>query len=201
MAVDAVLFDMDGVLVHSHDAWYHLCEQASVALGYGPLGRERFEPGWGQGIQADIETWFPRSTAAEVEAFYEAHFAEHLAHVRLEPCGPAVFAELREMGARIAVVTNTSRGITAPLLAAAGLAPDAVVCGPEVPEAKPAPDMLIEAARRLGVPLSGALMVGDSRFDRDAARAAGVRFAGLGIAGDLPLARLEDVPALARGLR
>jgi phosphoglycolate phosphatase/AHBA synthesis associated protein len=57
--------------------------------------------------------------------------------------------------------------------------------------------MVLRAAERLGVPPAEALVVGDTAFDREAARAAGARFAGLGIPGDVTLARLADVLTLA----
>jgi phosphoglycolate phosphatase-like HAD superfamily hydrolase len=55
--------------------------------------------------------------------------------------------------------------------------------------------MLQLACRRLGVAPERALMVGDSRYDRDAARGAGTPFAGVGMPGDLTLDGLKDLLA------
>ncbi len=65
-----------------------------------------------------------------------------------------------------------------------------------MPRAKPAPDMVLEACARLSVAPAAAWVGGDTEFDRAAARAAGARFAGLGIGGDLTLARLAELPLL-----
>ena len=84
-------------------------------------------------------------------------------------------AELRAKGFALACVTNKTAQFTIPLLEATGLAGffPVVVSGDTMPKKKPAPDPLLEACRRLGVPAPEALMVGDSRNDALAARAAG----------------------------
>ncbi len=73
-----------------------------------------------------------------------------------------------------------------------------VISADDVPEPKPAPDMVLRACRDLSVEAADAWMIGDSRFDAMAARAAGVRFAGFGgIAGDATLGELREVLRLA----
>ena len=42
----AVLFDMDGVLVESYEAWFHLLAGACRDLGYPPLSRDLFDSSW-----------------------------------------------------------------------------------------------------------------------------------------------------------
>ncbi len=62
--------------------------------------------------------------------------------------------------------------------------------------------MLLLACERLGVEPARALMVGDSRFDREAAAAAGIRFIGFGIDGDLRIEALRELlqlPEVATG--
>src|SRR5262249_59183392 len=52
---------------------------------------------------------------------------------------------------------------------------EAVVSGVEVAHGKPAPDVFLEAARRLGVPPDACLVIEDSQRGVQAARAAGMR--------------------------
>ena len=82
-------------------------------------------------------------------------------------------------------------------LAHAGLEADEIVGGTDAPRAKPAPDMVLLACERLGVGTGEVLFVGDSRYDREAAGAAGVRFVGLGIDGDLRIEALGELEKLA----
>jgi len=192
----AILFDLDGVLIDSYEVWRHLVSATAVAFGYAPIPREVFHQTWGQGIRADIERFFPSATLEAVEAFYDAHFLDHLEHLTIFPEGKTVLQRVHEAGLATAIVTNTPRPLAEMLVRRAGLTPDTLVGGTDVPQGKPAPDMVLLACRQLRVTPDEALMVGDTVYDRDAARTAGVRFAGLGIPGDDTLERLEDLMEL-----
>lgn len=192
----AVLFDLDGVLIDSYEVWFHLLASLAEELGYPPVEREAFRAGWGQGIEADVRRFYPRHTVGELEALYAARFEAHLSHLAVMEGVGEVFAALRRRGLPSAVITNTPASMARALVARAGATPDTVVGGTDVPRAKPAPDMVLEACARLGVEPAAAWVVGDTEFDRAAARAAGARFAGLGIGGDLTLARLAELPLL-----
>jgi HAD superfamily hydrolase (TIGR01549 family) len=87
-------------------------------------------------------------------------------------------AELANRGVKTAVVTNTPRGLAQATLVRAGVRPDRLVTSSDVEQAKPEPDMVLLALDQLGVERAAAWMVGDSRFDQQAATAAGVRFVG-----------------------
>lgn len=197
-SVQAVLFDMDGVLVDTYEAWFSLMNGATRDLGFRPVSRERFRASWGQSTEADVRDFFPGRSLDEVTGYFVEHFREHARHVTVNADAAPVFDALRRAGRRIAVVTNSPRGLAGHVLEAAKLGPDVLASGTDVARAKPAPDMVILACRELAVPAARALMVGDSRFDREAAAAAGVRFAGFGgIEGDVTLASLADVLPLA----
>ncbi len=189
----AVLFDMDGVLVHSYHAWFALMNALAKELGCPPIAMEAFHPTWGQGPEADARMFFGGCPTEQVEAWYDAHLVDHVAEVEIDGEGPPLFGRLRSAGLALAVVTNTPSGAARAVLEHAGLAPDALV-GPDlVARAKPAPDMVLEALRRLGVPPGRAVMVGDSPFDGQAAEAAGVAFVRYR-AGEGTLQRLRDLP-------
>jgi phosphoglycolate phosphatase/AHBA synthesis associated protein len=167
---------MDGVLVDSYEAWFHLMNAAARELGYPSITREQFHDVWGQGPDLDVELFFTRHTVAEVEAYYNRHFRDYGEHVRSNPQAADVFATLRERGRGIAVITNTPSPIAREVLGFAGLEPDVLVGGTDVARGKPAPDMVLEALKLLDVSSHEAVLIGDSHFDRDAAAAAQVRF-------------------------
>jgi phosphoglycolate phosphatase/AHBA synthesis associated protein len=193
LEVRAVLFDLDGVLVDSYRVWFHLVNAAARDLGYPVISPETFHSGWGQGIEADVESWFPRHSVAEIETYYSDHFRDHLEHLGVVPEVPRVFETLRERCVGTAVITNTPAPVAWDMVNRAGGTPDHLVGGTDVPRPKPAPDMVMRACELLEVPAGKALVVGDSRYDREAARAAGTVFAGLGIEGDVCLEQLADV--------
>jgi histidinol-phosphate phosphatase family protein len=113
--------------------------------------------------------------------------------VRLLPGAAAALRELHEAGFALVIVSNQSglaRGIITAeqaravherfvaLLAAEAVAIDAYRYCPHGPDAgcacrKPAPGMLLDAARELGVDLTRSVMIGDRASDLEAGRAAG----------------------------
>lgn len=194
----AVLLDLDGVLVHSQPVWRALITALCDELGYEAPDDAAFAAMWGQGVQADVERLFVRHTVPGIAALYQQRFPDHLAALRCDPEAPGLFARLREGGLPIAVVTNTPGPLADDLLARAGVRPDTRVGGTDTPRAKPWPDPLLEACRRLGVAPERALMVGDTRVDREAAAAAGVPFCGFGgVEGRFTASTLPEVAALA----
>ena len=194
--IRAVLFDMDGVLVDSFEAWLRLMNATASHFGCPPVERDQFRAAYGQPTEEDVRAFFPGRTVAEVEAFYDAHFGDYSQHVESNPEAPHVVLILRHMDIRIGVITNTPSPLARQILKDVGIAPDILVGGSDVPKAKPAPDMVLRACELLGVAPADALVVGDSTYDQQAAAAAGVPFAGRGIGGDTTLEGLSDVLGL-----
>ena len=191
--IQAVLFDMDGVLVDSFEAWLRLVNATAQHLGSPPVERGQFRALYGQPTEEDVRAFFPGRTVAEVEAFYDAHFGDYSQHVTSNPEAPHVMMVLRHLGVGIGVITNTPSPLAGRILKDLGIVSGVLVGGSDVPKAKPAPDMVLRACELLNVAPAEALVVGDSLYDRQAAVAAGVRFAGLGIEGGTTLERLSDV--------
>ena len=188
---DAVLFDLDGVLVDSREVWFHLVNDAARSFGHPPLDRDAFARIWGQGVHEDARML--NRSVEEVEAFFDAHFMDHRSHLSVDPDARGVLESLRNAGVHSALITNTPSPLAREILACVDLELHVIVGGTDVSKPKPAPEMVECALRRLEVSAARAWVVGDSRYDRDAARAAGVRFAGLGLDGDVELTRLSEL--------
>ncbi len=199
MAIRAVLFDLDGVLVDSQEVWFAVLCAVAHDLGRPAVSRADFLAGWGQGIAADVERFFPGRTVAEIERRYDEAFAKHLDRLCFDPVGPAVLAELARRRVLTALITNTPGPLARAILARGGLALDAVVGGTDVPRGKPAPDMVLRACAELGVAPERAVVVGDTDYDRAAAAAAGVAFVGMRFGDGRRIERLDDVVALVDG--
>lgn len=171
----AVLFDLDGVLVDTYEVWAFLLDDVARRLGYPGIDRESYRASWGQGIEEDVARFYPRHTVEEIRRLYETCYDDHLERLRVMEGAEAA---LRVLGRPKAVITNSPRELARRALRRARLDPyfQAVVGCDDVARSKPAPDMVFEACRRLGVAPVQALVVGDSRFDEAAARAAGAEF-------------------------
>ena len=171
----AILFDLDGVLVDTYEVWFYLLNDVARRHGYSPVLREVYKTSWGQGIEVDVKLFYPRHTVPEVRSEYERYYADHLHHLRvMEGAADA----LRALALPKAVITNSPTDLATRALSLAKLEGffETVVGCDQVAHSKPAPDVVLEACRRLNVRPSDALVVGDSRFDEGAAQAAGAAF-------------------------
>jgi beta-phosphoglucomutase-like phosphatase (HAD superfamily) len=191
-----ILFDLDGVLIDSYAIWFHLLNQTARELGYSEITPERYRESWGQSTLADRDRFFPEHSVADVERFYQAHYFEHLEHLVVPEEVPEIFGRLREERIATAVVTNTQKSLATTIVERSGATPDLVVGGGDAPRGKPAPDSLLLASRLLCVGPEESWMVGDTKFDREAAAGAGIWFVGLGIEGDVRVEALSGLLAL-----
>lgn len=189
----AILFDLDGVLIDSYPLWFHLLNHAARKLGYPAISSEAYESSWGQSTRDDRDTFFPNHDISAVEAFYDAHYLKHLEHLKIPEGVPRVFARLKQRGLTSAVCTNSQASIASEAVKRAGATPDVIVGGDDVPTGKPAPDMLVRACELLRVEPSEVWMIGDSRYDRQAAAAADVYFIGVRIDGERRVEHLTDL--------
>ncbi|MBL8957171.1 MAG: HAD family phosphatase, partial [Myxococcaceae bacterium] len=147
----AVLFDLDGVLVKSHEAWFRAVEESGRRFRGRAITREEFDPTFGQGTAADVQVFGLSCTPAQLDAFYVEEFVKHLATVWVNPDAADVMARLEARGIARALVTNSVGPIARALLAHGGLELPVLATADRVPYAKPAPDLVLLACRELGV--------------------------------------------------
>lgn len=193
MPIRAVLFDLDGVLVESRRVWIHVLNAVARELQFPTITREQFDRVWGQGTAEDVKCFYPGRTVAEIERAYAAHFQQHAEHLLIDPDAAEAFRKLRLQRVAIAVITNSPRGVALAMLGAAKVAPDVLVAADEVAAPKPAPDLVLRACEMLHLKPAETVVVGDSRYDREAAASAGARFAGFGIDGEWRLIHLTEI--------
>ena len=179
----------------SEEVWFKVCEAAGVRFRGRALSREEFFPTFGQGTAADIPVFGFDCTVAELDAFYVDQFVRHLDAMWVNPEARPLLERLKGEGVKLALVTNTVSPLAAQILTRAELGGlfGSLATADRVAHAKPSPLLVQLACHELGVQPGEAWMVGDSRFDRQAARGAGVFFVGLGIDGDR---RVEALSAL-----
>jgi phosphoglycolate phosphatase/AHBA synthesis associated protein len=191
----AVLFDMDGVLVDSREVWFRCIEVAGVRYRGRAITRDEFFPTFGQGTAADVRVFGLSCTPAELDAFFAEEFVKHLGSMWVNPEAAPLLTSLEARGVARAVVTNTVGRLTEAILTHARLRHffPVLATADRVANAKPAPDLVLLALRELQVAARAAVMVGDSKYDRGAARSAGVHFIGLGIDGDARIERLGEL--------
>lgn len=200
MRYRAVLFDLDGVLIDSSEAWFQVVGDAADRWNLPRISRERFHECFGQSVEDDVRTLFPTRTVQEVADFYERGFARQIDYIAVDPDAKQVLRELEVRGVGTAIITNTPSALSRRILSRLGIGAKVMLGDGDVPHPKPAPDLVLEACRILEVEPASALVVGDTHYDREAAQAAGASFAGMRIEGDYSLVRLRDVLRIATGV-
>ncbi|MGV8908830.1 MAG: HAD family hydrolase [Propionicimonas sp.] len=179
MAV-AVIFDLDGVLADSEPV--HLAaEQAAVAEHGHDLTEAAKQPFVGLAnaeiMHGLIELFGIDATVADLAAAKAGYQRALLADLGGFPATTELVQRLASAAVPVAVASGSTRWNIDASLAAVGLAEyfDVRVSAEEVPLGKPAPDVFLEAARRLGVPPESCVVVEDAVPGMLAALAAGMR--------------------------
>ena len=178
--IDAVVLDMDGLLLDTEQLWDEVREN---------LARERGGR-WSESAQGDMmgmssPEWSrymhdvvgleetPDEIADEVVRRMAERYREHL------PLLPGAKDAVVRLAARwpLGLASSSNRPLIDLALEVGGLAPffSATVSSEEVERGKPAPDVYLEATRQLGVEPTRTAAVEDSRSGIRSAHAAGLR--------------------------
>ncbi|MEJ5030260.1 MULTISPECIES: HAD-IA family hydrolase [Comamonas] len=180
-SIRAILFDLDGTLIDSAPDLGAAADQMRVARGMPSLPMADYRPYAGSGARGMLRVAFGMQPEdAEFPTMREEFFQNYERRMTQDT---TVFDGVSDMLASIVarqlhwgVVTNKSKRFTEPLsrqmalFASAG----AVVSGDTTPHAKPHPEPLFEAARRIGVDPQDCVYVGDDERDIIAGKAAGM---------------------------
>jgi HAD superfamily hydrolase (TIGR01509 family) len=176
---DAVVFDMDGVLLESEEVWDAVREQFVRERGgrydaevqRALMGMSSVE--WSRYLHdvAGVPD-APDAINAEVVRRMLVAYREKL------PLIPGAVEAVQRLAARfpLALASSSNRPLIDAALELAGLTQhfQATVSSEEVERGKPAPDVYLEAARRLGVPPERCAAVEDSHNGIRSAKAAGL---------------------------
>jgi beta-phosphoglucomutase len=183
----AVIFDLDGVLTDTAEYHYLAWQQLADAEGL-PFDRAANEQLRGVSRADSLrlllgDREIDEHRFDELMATKNATYVDLLADMSPDDLLPGALALLdaaEERGLRTAIGSSSKNAPR--VLEALGIADrfDAVVDGTAVDRAKPAPDLFLEAARRLGVAPAEAIVVEDAGAGVDAALAAGMVAVGVG---------------------
>lgn len=188
VADHAVIFDLDGTLIDTIHLHAKAFEEAFAEAGlHIPADRVADLIGKG-GDRVVPEVSGGQVQGERAEAIRERHgeiYRQRVGRdgVRVFDGARELLGELRSRGIRTAVASASSADDLRAVLSAAGLPlhdlVDEVVCGADVERSKPAPDAVVAAMGKLGLPPDRCVFVGDTRWDVLSGARAGVAVIGV----------------------
>jgi sugar-phosphatase len=172
VSCDALLFDLDGVLVDSTTCIVHTWR--TWAARHGLDVEMILELAHGRRALETVRLVAPHLDACAEAALLAAHESRATAGVTEVPGARALLLALPRD--RWAVVTSGVRAVARHRLRHVGLpVPPVMVCADEVTRGKPDPEAYLAAATRLGIPPAECVVVEDAPNGLAAARAGGMR--------------------------
>jgi len=196
LAPSAILFDMDGVLVDSLDAWWKALNSALQRFKHQGITRDEFRKTyWGHDLKANLKRLHLN---LEVARFCNITYGNHLDLVVIYPETEQVLRSLASY--KKAVITNTPSDCARQILQKFSIEQyfEAIVTSDDVVKSKPDPEIVFKACERLGVDVKTVLLIGDTASDVKAGKEAGCMVVGLNIPADITIQRLSELPLLLR---
>jgi N-acetyl-D-muramate 6-phosphate phosphatase len=179
--VQAVLFDLDGTLVDSAPDLGAAADKMRTDRGLPALPLTHYRPMAGAGARGVLGAAFGYDAShPQWEALREEFYVNYENALTVRTLAfdgvQQLLHNLQTRGLRWGIVTNKSKRFTEPLVAQMPLLNSAavVISGDTTAHAKPHPEPLLEAARRLQLPPAACVYVGDDQRDMQAAQAAGM---------------------------
>jgi pyrophosphatase PpaX len=176
--VKAILFDLDGTLVDSSQAIVRAVEEALESRGL-KCDSVQVVKIIGLPLENIFGVLAPNLSEQKiwqlVNEYRKYYMAHHLENTTIHSSAQLVLRKLKAKGFKLGIITAKYKEPVMDVLSHFDILElfDAVVTGYEVQKHKPAPDIVLEAAKRLGVDPKQCVVVGDSPVDVQAGKRAG----------------------------
>jgi len=188
VALGGVVFDLDGTLVDTNAAHVGAWHDALQSAGFR-MPHDRIAPEIGKGgdrlLPSLLGATIARDSGASLRRDAARAFGQTARSTRFNvfPGTVDLLVRLRDLGLQVAVATSASAADLQSVLSSCGLKldrlVDAIVTSSDAQETKPDPDLVLTALSRIGLGAAQCVVIGDTPHDAEAARRAGVAFAGV----------------------
>jgi beta-phosphoglucomutase len=207
--IQAVLFDLDGVLVSTDEYHYHSWVKLSADEGFDFFNHEFNHKFRGVARKECVEIItrasgrnYTPEQKQELADRKNRYFADSLATVTPEALLPGALDALRELKARgikTAVASNSRNAVTIIEQVRIGQLLDAIVDGHQIENSKPDPEVFLLAAKKVNTAPDHCLVVEDAVAGIESARRAGMKALGIGTKERLPNADIviPDLSAIS----
>jgi HAD superfamily hydrolase (TIGR01509 family) len=201
--LQAVLFDMDGLLVDTEPLWLETETEVMARLG-APWTKDDQKHLLGGSMARTVSYILAKSPAPVPAAQVERWMVEGMlaraaaGRVTVQPGAAELVTEVAAAGVPYALVTSSLRRLAEAVLSGTGLAFSVTVCGDDVPVTKPDPAPYLLAAKLLDADPARCVALEDSPNGTASATAAGCRVVAVPSFVEIPSAAGRHV---ARSLR
>lgn len=198
--IKSLLFDMDGVLVDSENAWLRAFNETLKNFGSQPVSEKEYLEKYSRfgsvpviigKMSEDLKNPLLDGKAVE---YCHSRFSDFALETRLFP-GAKEALEIARKSFRTGMVTNTKKFDVFRMMKALEIEKyfDVVVTVDDVSKGKPDPEIILKACSVLGTEPENTALVGDSVSDLEAGKSAGCLVIGVGMEAD---ARISSVSEL-----
>jgi phosphoglycolate phosphatase-like HAD superfamily hydrolase len=191
---DAILFDMDGVLVDSIDSWFTSLNHALKAFNIDEISRDEFlGKYWGHDLYDNLDRM---GLDHEIGRLCNNLYGENISHIKFDLNTKDILDQLKAY--RKGIITNTPKDSAFKILEKFDIEHffDVIITSDDVKKAKPNPEIVLKACKVLGVEPEKVILIGDTDSDVKAGKAANCIVVGLKIDGDYTINNLSELTTL-----
>jgi len=193
---DAILFDLDGVLINSVDAWLTSLNIALDRFNHEIIKRDDFiENYWGHDLHDTLNLiGVDQRAVAVCNRLYE----KNLNKVKLYQNVKSTLQKLNSY--KKGVITNTPKNHTKIILEKFNLNKyfDTFITSDDVNRGKPNPEIVFKTCKILNVEPEHVIIIGDTKSDIQAGKAAGCKVIGMNIKADYTIRKISELTKILK---
>ncbi len=188
---EAILFDMDGVLVDSFDSWYESLNSTLKHFKQKEISKEEFkEKYWGNELQENLKRL---GLDKKIGSFCINIYEDYTDKIKIFSGTKKTLEKLDTY--KKAIITNTPRNCTFQILKKYEIKKyfDVLITSDQIENGKPAPDMINKACEKLEVNPGNCVFIGDTKNDVKAGNKAGCTVIGIKIDADYKINKIDKL--------
>jgi len=190
----AILFDMDGVLVDTLDAWWLSLNISLKAFNYVTISKEEFiEKYWGHDLYDNLKTM---NIPLEVGTYCNNVYGEHIDMIKIYPETKDTLQKFSKY--KKSIITNTPKNCTVQILKRFDIEKyfEFILTSDDVTMAKPDPEIVLKSCKMLNANPTEVVLVGDTESDVKAGKAAGCKVIGINVDADYTISNLSELTTI-----
>jgi len=190
----AILFDMDGVLVDSLDAWWQSLNSSLKTFNYKEVTRDEFiKKYWGHDLYDNMTNM---NIPLKVGRFCNTVYGQHVDEVKIYSETKDTLEKLKDY--KKSVITNTPKDCAVQILKKLKINSyfDLILTSDDVKMAKPSPEIVLKSCKLLNVKPEDVVLIGDTTSDVKAGTAAGCKVIGIKVDADFTVDNISGILSL-----